>query len=517
MSHHSFADRHISLTDDDRAKMLAGLGYGSASDLLGDAVPDDIQIDGPLGVPSALSETEAIAALRAYADQNQVFTSLIGQGWNDTITPAVIRRNMIENPAWYTAYTPYQPEISQGRLEMLLVFQTMIADLTGCELANASLLDESTASAEAMTMLRRLDRTKRNGFFVDQDCHPQTIAVCLTRAEPLGIDVTIGDPATDLVPDEVYGALLAQPGSSGAISDLGPIIRSLHDAQATAAVTTDLFYCTLGTPPGEAGADVVVGSAQRFGVPMGFGGPHAGFMATKEKHARSLPGRLVGVSIDSHGHPAYRLALQTREQHIRRDKATSNICTAQALLANVAASYACWHGPDGLTAIAERINGLTSTFRSSMAAAGHECSETFFDTVTIAGDADTMVAAAAAKGINITEVQRHPHLGELRRDHHWPDRAQPARRIWSRLPVGRRFGNTDVAVAKLFVPHRRQVPPFSERTRDAALAATACRPRSGSRPHDDPVGVVHHEAECSRRDGAHHLARVRRHSSVRSR
>jgi glycine dehydrogenase len=401
MSHHSFADRHISLTEEDQAKMLAGLGYASASELLENAVPENIQIDGHLQIPSALSETEALAELRTIADRNEVFTSLIGQGWNDTITPAVIRRNMIENPAWYTAYTPYQPEISQGRLEMLLVFQTMIADLTGCELANASLLDESTAAAEAMTMLRRLDRTKRTGFFIDQDCHPQTIAVCLTRAEPLGIEVTIGNPAADLVPDAVYGALLAQPGSSGAVPDLGPIIESLHDAKATAAVTTDLFYCTIGIPPGEAGADVVVGSAQRFGVPMGFGGPHAGFMATKEKHARSLPGRLVGVSIDSHGDPAYRLALQTREQHIRRDKATSNICTAQALLANVAAAYACWHGPEGLKAIADQINHLTSVFHGSMRAAGHHCSDTFFDTVTVTGDADKMVAAAAAKRINV--------------------------------------------------------------------------------------------------------------------
>ncbi|NNE97274.1 MAG: aminomethyl-transferring glycine dehydrogenase [Acidimicrobiales bacterium] len=404
MTEHAFADRHISLTADDHAKMLAGLGFATASDLLEEAVPDNIQVDSPIQVPAALTETEALAALRTYADRNQVFTSLIGQGWNDTITPAVIRRNMIENPAWYTAYTPYQPEISQGRLEMLLVFQTMIADLTGCELANASLLDESTAAAEAMTMLRRLDRTKRTGFFVDADCHPQTIAVCRTRAEPLGIEITVGDPTTDLVPEAVYGALLAQPGSSGAITDLPPIIEALHGAKATAAVTTDLFYCTLGISPGEAGADVVVGSAQRFGVPMGFGGPHAGFMATKERHARSLPGRLVGVSIDSHGDPAYRLALQTREQHIRRDKATSNICTAQALLANVAAAYACWHGPDGLKAIAERIRGYAATFQASMAAAGRDVTEHFFDTVTVTGPADEWVAAAAAKRINIRRL-----------------------------------------------------------------------------------------------------------------
>ncbi len=403
---HTFADRHVSLTQDERAKMLAGLGFSSASDLLEEAVPDDIHIKGMLNVPAALSETEALALLRSYADQNEVFTSLIGQGWNDTITPAVIRRNMIENPAWYTAYTPYQPEISQGRLEMLLVFQTMIADLTGCELANASLLDESTASAEAMTMLRRLDRTKRTGFFVDQDCHPQTIAVCLTRAEPLGIDITVGDPSTDLVVNEVYGALLAQPGSSGVVRDLAPIIDALHEAKASAAVTTDLFYCTVGVSPGEIGADVVVGSAQRFGVPMGFGGPHAGFMATREKHARAIPGRLVGVSIDSHGQPAYRLTLQTREQHIRRDKATSNICTAQALLANVAASYACWHGPDGLKAIAERMSSYAGAFRASVTAAGFEATDAFFDTITVAtGErTDSIMAAAASRRINLRRL-----------------------------------------------------------------------------------------------------------------
>ncbi len=403
--HHNFADRHVSLTSDDQAKMLAGLGYATASDLLEAAVPDDIHLKGLLSLPDALDETEALALLRSYADQNEVFTSLLGQGWNATITPAVIRRNMIENPAWYTAYTPYQPEISQGRLEMLLVFQTMIADLTGCELANASLLDEATASAEAMTMLRRLDRTKRTGFFVDEDCHPQTIAVCRTRAEPLGINITVGDPATDLVPDDIYGALIAQPGSSGIVRDLGPIIESIHAGGASVAVTTDLFYCTLGVSPGELGADVVVGSAQRFGVPMGFGGPHAGFMATREKHARSLPGRLVGVSIDSHGDPAYRLALQTREQHIRRDKATSNICTAQALLANVAASYACWHGPDGLKVIADRINNLTAMVGGTLEKNGYTVPPTFFDTITVqVEDADAVVNAAVANRINLRRI-----------------------------------------------------------------------------------------------------------------
>ena len=403
-----FADRHISLTDADRAKMLADLGYSSASDLLEAAVPDGIQMTGPLQVPDAMTETEALAALRAIADKNTVATSLIGTGWNDCITPPVIRRNMIENPAWYTAYTPYQPEISQGRLEMLLVFQTMVADLTGCDLANASMLDESTAAAEAMTLLRRAGKSKSSGFFVDADCHPQTVAVVQTRAEPLGIDVTVGDPSADLDASSVFGALLAQPGSSGRLIDVEPIISTLHDAGALAAVTTDLLACTLITPPGELGADVVVGSAQRFGVPMGFGGPHAGFIATREKMARSLPGRLVGVSIDSAGEPAYRLALQTREQHIRREKATSNICTAQALLANVAAAYACWHGPEGLTQIARRVHELTHLFSTMVPTA----TEAFFDTVTVSapGTAEAIVAKAAAKNINLRLVDAD-HVG----------------------------------------------------------------------------------------------------------
>lgn len=403
-----FADRHISLTDDDRAKMLADLGYATASDLLEAAVPEGIQMTGPLQLPAAMTETQALAALRELADKNTVATSLIGMGWNDCITPPVIRRNMIENPAWYTAYTPYQPEISQGRLEMLLVFQTMIADLTGCDLANASMLDEATAAAEAMTLLRRAGKSKSNGFFVDADCHPQTIAVVQTRAEPLGIDVTVGDPLADLIPTDVFGALVSQPGSSGRLIDVAPIIEALHDSGALAAVTTDLLACTLITPPGELGADVVVGSAQRFGVPMGFGGPHAGFIATREKMARSLPGRLVGVSIDSSGDPAYRLALQTREQHIRREKATSNICTAQALLANVAAAYACWHGPEGLTQIALRVHELTHVFSTMVPCVV----DAFFDTVTVStpGQANNIVTKGAARSINLRLVDAD-HVG----------------------------------------------------------------------------------------------------------
>ncbi len=411
--HHSFADRHISLTADEQAKLLAELGYETAAALVAKAVPDNIQIHEPLTTDGPLTETEAQAKLRVLADQNQVFTSLIGLGWNNTITPAVIRRNMIENPAWYTSYTPYQPEISQGRLEMLTVFQTMIADLTGCELANASMLDEATAAAEAMTMLRRADKTKRSSFFVDAECHPQTIAVVQTRAEPLGIEIIVGDPTVELVAggpilETIYGALVAQPGSSGRLIDVAPLIEASHGSKVGVAVTTDLLACTLITPPGELGADVVVGSAQRFGVPMGFGGPHAGFMATKQKMARSLPGRLVGVSVDSADNPAYRLALQTREQHIRREKATSNICTAQALLANIAASYACWHGPEGLTAIAGRVHNFTHQFRSMLGNAhpDYEMTDSFFDTITVTapGKAAAIVAAAATARINLNLI-----------------------------------------------------------------------------------------------------------------
>ncbi len=405
----SFANRHIGLSADDQGKMLADLGYASASDLLERAVPESIQ-DAALDLPEALSEHDALSRLRSIADQNTVFRSLLGMGWNACITPPVIRRNMIENPAWYTSYTPYQPEISQGRLEMLLTFQTMVADLTGCEMANASMLDEATAAAEAMTMLRRVGRgeaSKRPGFFVDEDCHPQTIAVMQTRAEPLGIELTVGEPSTLIEPQESYfGALLSQPGSTGRIQDLAPIIDACHDSGSLVAVTTDLLACCLITPPGELRADIVVGSAQRFGVPMGFGGPHAGFIATRESYARSLPGRLVGVSIDSAGKPAYRLALQTREQHIRREKATSNICTAQALLANVAAAYACWHGPEGLTAIARHVHGLTATLAAGLQELGFSVTDHFFDTITVTapGVADGYVRAARARQMNLRPI-----------------------------------------------------------------------------------------------------------------
>ncbi len=405
---HSFAPRHIGTNADEQATMLAALGYASASELLEAAVPESIRIDEPLSVDGPLTEHEALAALREIADRNEVFTSLIGCGWNDCITPPVIRRNMIENPAWYTSYTPYQPEISQGRLEMLLTFQTMVADIVGCEIANASLLDEATAAAEAMTMLRRIGKSNSATMFVDAGCHPQTIDVVRTRAEPLGIEVIVGEAATVVDhASDAFGALLAYPGSTGEVADIAPLISAVHDAGGLVAVTADLLACCVLTPPGEMGADIVVGSAQRFGVPLGFGGPNAGYMATADKHVRTMPGRLVGVSIDTDGRPAYRLTLQTREQHIRREKATSNICTAQALLANVAAAYGAWHGPEGLTEIANDVHGLASRFAAGVDALGLTTPESFFDTVRVTGTGDrtdAVMEAARACRINLRRV-----------------------------------------------------------------------------------------------------------------
>ncbi len=402
-----FADRHIGPSPDDVDRMLGALGVASLDDLLDQAVPASIRDDKPLEVEDALTEPEAIARLRSLADRNQVFTSLIGQGYHGTHTPGVILRNVLENPAWYTAYTPYQPEISQGRLEALLNFQTMVCDLTGMGITNASMLDEGSAAAEAMTLLRRSTRHKGNVFFVDSESHPQTIAVVAARAEPLGIDVVVGDPATDLSPADAYGALLQHPGTSGVVRDLRPIIEAVHDAGALAVVATDLLACTLLVPPGELGADAAVGSSQRFGVPMGFGGPHAGFLATRAEFRRALPGRLVGVSVDAAGRPAHRLALQTREQHIRREKATSNICTAQVLLAVMASMYAVYHGPDGLRSIAGRVHEQTTLLAAGLRAAGYVlANDTWFDTLTVRvpGQAADLVARAHADRVNLRRV-----------------------------------------------------------------------------------------------------------------
>jgi glycine dehydrogenase len=421
-----FTRRHIGPSPDDLDVMLSVIGSASVDDLMAETMPRSIVADRPLDLPPGVPEDVALERMRALAAKNRLVTSLIGMGYVGTITPPVIARNVLENPAWYTAYTPYQPEISQGRLEALLNFQTLVTELTGLDVANASLLDEATAAAEAMTMARRQSKSSSNRFFVHHDTHPQTIAVLRTRAEPVGIDLVIGD--LDLLDGRtgsehggdgggdgtqegttergVFGALFSLPTSTGAIVDWTDAITQVHEVGGIAAVVTDPLALVLATPPGQMGADIAVGSAQRFGVPMGFGGPHAAFIAAHERAARSLPGRIVGVSTDTVGRPALRLALQTREQHIRREKATSNICTAQVLLANIAGLYAAWHGRQGLTRIAERVQRLTSIAAAGLVAGGLELRhQTWFDTLTVSvPSADRSVAAALEAGYNVRRV-----------------------------------------------------------------------------------------------------------------
>src|ERR1700761_3648046 len=408
----NFADRHIGPDADAISTMLKTIGVGSLDELAEKALPagildalsDDGVAPGLDQLLPAASEAEALAELRDMADPNTVAVSMIGQGYFDTLTPPVLRRNILENPAWYTAYTPYQPEISQGRLEALLNFQTMVADLTGLEVANASMLDEGTAAAEAMTLMHRAVKGSTNRLAVDVDVFAQTAAVLATRAEPLGIEIVTADLRTGLPDGDFFGVIAQLPGASGRITDWSALVSEAHDRGALVAIGADLLALTLLTPPGEIGADVAFGNTQRFGVPMGFGGPHAGYLAVHAKHARQLPGRLVGVSVDSDGSPAYRLALQTREQHIRRDKATSNICTAQVLLAVMAAMYASYHGADGLTAIARRVH----THAAAIAAALGDAvvHDKYFDTVLarVPGRADEVLAAAKANGVNVWRV-----------------------------------------------------------------------------------------------------------------
>ncbi|WAC95062.1 aminomethyl-transferring glycine dehydrogenase [Streptomyces sp. NA13] len=406
-----FEQRHIGPDAGDRAKMLAQVGYGSLDELTAAAVPDVIKSAEALDLPDGRSEAEVLAELRSLADRNQVVDSMIGLGYYGTFTPPVILRNVMENPAWYTAYTPYQPEISQGRLEALLNFQTTVADLTGLPTSGASLLDEGTAAAEAMALSRRVGKVKQGVFLIDADAFPQTVAVIETRAEPTGVEVVVAD-LSEGIPAEVaergvFGVLLQYPGASGAVRDLKPVIDAAHELGAVVTVAADLLALTLLTPPGQLGADIAVGTTQRFGVPMGFGGPHAGYMAVREKFARSLPGRLVGVSVDADGDRAYRLALQTREQHIRREKATSNICTAQVLLAVMAGMYAVYHGPEGLRAIAGRTHRYAALLAAGLRQGGVEVTEeSFFDTVTarVPGRAAQVASAARERGINLRQV-----------------------------------------------------------------------------------------------------------------
>jgi len=408
-----FAARHIGPSEEDQRAMLATLGYASADDLMTAALPAYARPPASLAaLPAPRTEREVLDDLRRLAMANTVSVSMIGLGYYGTITPPVIRRNVLENPAWYTAYTPYQPEISQGRLEALLNFQTMVCDLTALDVANASLLDEASAAAEAMTLTFRAS-SKRTVFLADADCLPQTLEVLRTRAEPLGIELRVARITADTdfasAFDGVFGVLLQYPGASGEIRDLGPVIEAAHAAGARVAVAADILALTLLKPPGELGADIALGSTQRFGVPMFYGGPHAAYLAVRDDLRRQLPGRLVGVSVDADGNPAFRLALQAREQHIRREKATSNICTAQVLLAVIAAMYACYHGPDGLTAIARRVHRHAMTLAAPLKDYGLEISGAdAFDTigVLLPGPTEARAALLRAKaaGYNLYDA-----------------------------------------------------------------------------------------------------------------
>ncbi|MCB9006413.1 MAG: aminomethyl-transferring glycine dehydrogenase [Ardenticatenaceae bacterium] len=401
-----FVDRHIGPRDEDIAHMLHNLGVQSLAELIEQTVPAKIRLASTLKLDSPRSESEILAELRAIAAQNKTYRSFIGMGYNDTLTPPVVLRNIFENPGWYTQYTPYQAEIAQGRLEALLNFQTMIMDLTGMEIANASMLDEGTAAAEAMTLAlrQRPRRSNANTFFVSELCHPQTIAVVQMRAEPLDINVVVGDHASyDF--DDCFGALLQYPATDGSVLDYEPFVKTAHENEALVVVAADLLALVLLRSPGEFGADVVVGNSQRFGVPMGYGGPHAAYMATREDYKRQMPGRLVGVSIDAQGNPAMRLAMQTREQHIRREKATSNICTAQVLLAIMASMYAVYHGPDGLRKIARRVQLLTAVLRNGLSQLGYTLNpHPVFDTITASGGPKTQAEirkAALSREMNL--------------------------------------------------------------------------------------------------------------------
>jgi glycine dehydrogenase len=400
-----FLRRHIGPSSIDMAEMLDTVGAASMDDLIDRAVPPQIRVERDHDLPGPMAEHEAVARLRMLADRNERFTSLIGMGYTGTILPAVIQRNVLENAGWYTAYTPYQPEISQGRLEALLNFQTMVSDLTGMDLSNSSLLDEGTAAAEAMAMFKRVNRRSGPIFLVDEEAHPQTIEVMKTRAQPLGLEIVIGDPHGDL-PDGVFGVLIQYPGTHGTVGDHAAAVERIHESGALVVFAVDLLAMTLITPPGEFGADAVVGSSQRFGVPMMFGGPHAAFMATRDEYKRQLPGRMVGVSKDADGRIALRLALQTREQHIRREKATSNICTAQVLLAVMAGLYGTYHGPDGLVRIATRIHRLANALAEGLQSAGVTVrNESWFDTITVeVADAEETLVRARHRRINLRPV-----------------------------------------------------------------------------------------------------------------
>ena len=405
---YDFANRrHIGPSPKEMEEMLQVLGVESLDELIDQTVPAEIRQKDKLEWGPALSERDMLHFMEAVAAKNKPMVSLIGQGYYGTMTPPAIQRNILENPAWYTAYTPYQPEISQGRLEALLNYQTMVSDLTGLEIANASLLDEATAAAEAMTMAQRVTKSKQTAFFIDENCHPQNIAVMRTRAEPLDIEIIVGDPEKDLDPEKVFGAIFQYPGTYGHVREFSAQIAALHETQALAIMIADPLALTLLRSPGDMGADIAVGSTQRFGVPLGYGGPHAAYMACKDDYKRAMPGRIIGASIDARGNLAYRLALQTREQHIRREKANSNVCTAQALLAVMASMYAVFHGPEGLKAIAQSVHRMAVRLASGLEGLGFTVSpEAFFDTITVqVGSLQGVILnAAVANGVNLRKI-----------------------------------------------------------------------------------------------------------------
>ena len=457
MTRRDFSDRHIGPSSDQVATMLHELGYESLEKFVSAVLPDTIKLTDQFGskLPAPISEVDAITELRKLASENSVAQSLIGMGYYGTITPPVVLRNVLENPAWYTAYTPYQPEISQGRLEAIFAFQTMVSDLTGLPISNASMLDEGTAASEAMTLARRnsnLDDSAR--FVIDSRVHPQTQAVVLTRAKPLKIQVDVVDLTNMPNLENVFGVLIQYPDTFGTLNDFSSIITTVHSNSGIVVMATDLLALTMIKSPGEWGADIAVGSAQRFGVPMGFGGPHAGFLSVRNGLERSLPGRLVGMSIDTHGNPALRLALQTREQHIRRDKATSNICTAQVLLAVISAFYAAWHGPDGLKEIAIRVHKHARAFAAAIKNSGFEIiSPNFFDTVTFyASNADALIESASRAGINVRKVDGG--VGVSFDERTTPDLIEKLCRIWALKRSGEEFvGSIPALRATSYLQH----------------------------------------------------------------
>jgi glycine dehydrogenase len=525
-----FAPRHLGPRPADIATMLDSLGVDSLEALMDEAVPQTIRMSGKLSLDEPLTESQALGHMRQLADKNKVYRSYLGQGYHGCLVPTVIQRNILENPGWYTHYTPYQAEISQGRQEAMLNFQTMVSDLTGLEVANASVLDEGTAAAEAMLLcLRAQSRgSKANAFFVSDRCHPQTIAVVQTRAEPLGIDIIVGDHESYDFNTPTFGVLVQYPATNGVIFDYESFAAKAHENGALVVVACDLLALTLLRPPGEFGADIAVGNSQRFGVPMGYGGPHAAFMSTKDEHKRLIPGRIIGVSKDADGRPGLRLALQTREQHIRRDRATSNICTAQALLAVMASMYAVYHGPEGLRRIAQRVRLLTAVLREALLELGYSVTEgALFDTLAASNGprkGDEIVAAALERGINLRLVADGRVALAL-------DETVTVEDLGDILNVfGAEEGQFDIAQLAEAVdlgyeraarpyqrlphpPHFQYVP---QRNGNAALHAPAASEGHLPDPFDDPARLLHHEAERHHRNAACHLARIWAIAPVRS-